>query len=448
MRHVRARPYSEHDSHARAATRKLSAARWRSSRASESIAHSPRTWWARANVWPSPSPSSSNVSWTMRAATAMLPSVNRARADSIATRRRTCGGAVMARSTARSMSADASSTRPIRRLAPARSSSSSGSRSTLEPRRASRLIIARGSIVSATDSVRPRIMLVARSWSPASRTSVIASRARPRCNMSSASVPAMAGSTGVPRSAAADASSRTPVTWRRSGTPTATASCDEAGPAESIEHRDVDARGAGEQRDDGPLPGGELVQGRLAGGPHDARGDRHGVGRGIARGLVEGHGDDPDVAVGRLGEPAGVRRRARREDLDDLLRRDRQRLAVDDEAVDELGDLVDRVGEEAAGDDQPGRAAGVLDALAEQRDIVGGEEVGIVDEHVRRRHRRICGERPEVATQAQDVGSGGAARQPRLAGAGRRLEQHDRGNVRRGQPGEQRGTGQAHTGPR
>ena len=116
-----------------------------------------------------------------------------------------------ARSTARSMSAAASSRRPIWRLAPARSSSSSGSRSTVEPRRASRLSIDRGSIVSATDSVSPRIMLVARSWPPASSTSVIASRARPRCSMSSASVPATAGSTGVPRSAAAAASSRVAV---------------------------------------------------------------------------------------------------------------------------------------------------------------------------------------------------------------------------------------------
>ena len=215
----------------------------------------------------------------------------------------------------------------------------------------------------------------------------------------------------------------------------------ETGAAETVEHRDVDARGAGEQGDDRPLRRVELVQGRLAGGPNDPRGDRHGVGRGITRGLIERRGDDADAAVGRLGEPAGVRRRVRREDLDDLLRRHRQRHAVDDEAVHELRDLVDGVGEEAAGDDQPGRAVGVLDALAEQLHVVGGEEVGVVDQHVRRRHRRARGERAEVTTQAQEVDARDPARQPRLAVARRGLQQHDRGNVLRGQPGEQRGTG-------
>ena len=59
---------------------------------------------------------------------------------------------------------------------------------------------------------------------------------------------------------------------------------------------------------------------------------------------------------------------------------------------------------QTAGDDQPGRAVGVLDALAEQLHVVVREEVGVVDQHVCRRHRRVRGERSEVATHAQDVG--------------------------------------------
>ena len=122
---------------------------------------------------------------------------------------------------------------------------------------------------------------------------------------------------------------------------------DERRTAEAVEHHPVDARRPGEQGDDRAWAHVELVQRRLTGRADHAGRDRDGVGRRIALGLVERRGDDADAAVGRLDEAVGERRRAGREHLDDLGRRDRQGLAVDDQAVDELRDLVDGVGDEA-----------------------------------------------------------------------------------------------------
>ena len=80
-------------------------------------------------------------------------------------------GDSVARSTARSMSDDglvdaadrAAGARPAAAAARVRAR-------RVDPRRASRLSIGRGSTVSATDSLSPRIIAMARSWSPASRT--------------------------------------------------------------------------------------------------------------------------------------------------------------------------------------------------------------------------------------------------------------------------------------
>ena len=303
VRHMRARANSEHDSHALAATRKLSAARCRSSRASDVHAHSASTWWARANVRPSPSPSSAQRVVAMRSATSMSPSVMRARADSMATRRRTGGGAVTARSTARSMSADRlverGRWRGWRRRAAA---AARGRARRVEPRRASRLSIGRGSTVSATDSLRPFIMLVARSWSPASRTRPIASRARPR---SQHVVGERAGDGGIDRrrraAPAALASSRAPVIWRRSGTPAATASCDEAGAAEAVEQVAMSMPGArASSATTERSRGVEVLQRGLAGDAHHVRGDGDGVGAGSRCAWSSAVAIDADAAVGRL----------------------------------------------------------------------------------------------------------------------------------------------------
>ena len=119
-------------------------------------------------------------------------------------------------------------------------------------------------------------------------------------------------------------------------------------------------------------------------------------------------------------------------------------VAVDDQPVDELRDLVDGVGDEAPGDDQPAPALGVLDALAQQLHVVVGQQVGVVDQHVDGWPQGLGRQRTEVAAQAHDVAGGSTARQPRLAVPRRRLEQHDGWDVVRGQPGEQRGAVQAH----
>ena len=54
------------------------------------------------------------------------------------------------------------------------------------------------------------------------------------------------------------------------------------------------------------------------------------------------------------------------------------------------------------------------------------------------------GQRAELAAQPQDVAVDGAPRQPRLPVARRRLEEDDRWDLGRRQPGEQRSAGQAH----
>ena len=169
-----------------------------------SMAHSASTWWARANVRPSPSPSSLSVSRTIRSATLALAlgqaGPRRLDRDAAADLR---APSAAERSTARSMSAIASSTRPIGAWTPARSSSSSGSRSAVEPRRASRLSIGRGSTVSVTDSLRPFIISVARSWPPASSTRLDRlERPGPAASCRRPGSPATVGSIGAPRSAA------------------------------------------------------------------------------------------------------------------------------------------------------------------------------------------------------------------------------------------------------
>jgi hypothetical protein len=134
--------------------------------------------------------------------------------------------------------------------------------------------------------------------------------------------------------------------------------------------------------------------------------------------------------------------------IDDLRRGDRQRAGVDDQTVDELGDLVNGVGKDAPGHDQP-EVVGVLDLVDEpgDRDLV--EQVGVIDDHRAAGGRGVIGtsvERTDLTAQAHDTGHRGLADQPRLAVPGRRLEQYHARRVSPGDTAEQRRARETHEG--
>ena len=218
------------------------------------------------------------------------PAVRRARADSIATRRRTCGGAATADSTARSMSAAASSRRPSWRFAPARSRSSSGSRSTDEPSRASRLSIDCGSIVSATDSRestdharRPLVAAgVEHQRDRLEGAAALRACRRPACRR-------RPGRRASPRSAAAAASSSVPVDLapQRDAARRRPRGRTRRPPSRSSMRR-VDAGRADEQGDDrARRRRSSWCSAVSLADAHEARGDGDGVGSRVAQRLVE-----------------------------------------------------------------------------------------------------------------------------------------------------------------
>ena len=133
--------------------------------------------------------------------------------------------------------------------------------------------------------------------------------------------------------------------------------------------------------------------------------------------------------------------------VDDLVGGDRQRRGVDDQPVDELGDLVDGVGQDASRHDEP-QVVGVLDPVDQPGHRVGVEQVGVVDDHGVETGRDVTalGEWAELAAQAEHAGRRRLADEPRLAVARRRLEQHHPGGVGAGESAEQRRAGKAHEG--
>ena len=84
---------------------------------------------------------------------------------------------------------------------------------------------------------------------------------------------------------------------------------------------------------------------------------------------------------------------------------------------------MDREREQAAGDDQPAVLVGVLDDLDELVDLLGWQEVGVVEED-----GAVGAGRPqgvEVAAQPPGAGGDGPASEPGLAVAGGRLQEDD-----------------------
>ena len=139
--------------------------------------------------------------------------------------------------------------------------------------------------------------------------------------------------------------------------------------------------------------------------------------------LVEGGGDDAHTAVCCLDDAPGERHRAR-ELGGDLVGVDGERIGVDDQAVDQMGGLVQDVGEHTAGDDQPGATRGVLDPLGDFGELERGEQVGVVEQHglvaPARAHRSARARRGAAGRQGRPpVGRATTCRTPEVPPAGR-----------------------------
>ena len=252
----------------------------------------------------------------------------------------------------------------------------------------------------------------------------------------------------MPRSAAAAASSSVPLTWRRSGTPRATASWTNPSPAEPVEHRArrCRARGRAGRRPSGRAASSWCSAVSLA-AAHQARGDgRRRRTSGPAAALVERGGDDADAAVGRLGDAVGVDRRAGREHVDDLRRRSppARRLSMISPSTSCVTSCRASARRRPATIRRHAPSASSMRsrAASRRRRSAGGRR-----RSARGRMAAASGrQRTEVAAQAHDVvgrqhgAPATTCRTPPAPRAARRG-----GTSSAGQPGEQRGAGQAHS---
>ena len=159
--------------------------------------------------------------------------------------------------------------------------------------------------------------------------------------------------------------------------------------------------------------------------------------------LLERHRDDPHAAVGGLHHALRRGDRFLPELGLDLFGGQGHRVGVDDQPVDELGDVVDGCWQHPSGDVQAGCGRGRLHTLDELVDIVLVEEMGVVDDE-RAVVERVQGRRAELAAQTDSTLAGSAAHEPRFAVPGRCLEQHDAWDVGAGQPAQQGGAGKTH----
>ncbi len=181
---------------------------------------------------------------------------------------------------------------------------------------------------------------------------------------------------------------------------------DEAGPPQTVEQPPIDAGSPRQQPDHGVLARSELLQGGGVGGPRHPRGEGDRIGPGLPDRLVEGGGDDADTAVRGFDHPRGQGGRPFRDMVDDLVGRDRQRGGVDDQPVDELGDLVDAVRQDASSHDQP-QVLDVFDPVDQPAHCPGVEQMGVVDDdgvETSRRVTDLTAEWAQLAAQAQHAG--------------------------------------------
>ena len=204
------------------------------------------------------------------------------------------------------------------------------------------------------------------------------------------------------------------MTCRRSGMPATTALLDEAAPAEPVEQRRSMPGVRASRATTACSRGVEQLEGvALAdGADHRATSTAIGSAPGSAPALVERRGDDAHAAVGGLDDALAERRSTRRASSAATSSAvERHRLGVDDEAVDELGDLVDGGRQDPPGDDQRRAvAAAVLDAArrAVRRASVV-EEVGVVDDERPVVERGRSTSEAELAAQPDGAVAGGTA---------------------------------------
>ena len=122
---------------------------------------------------------------------------------------------------------------------------------------------------------------------------------------------------------------------------------------------------------------------------------------------------------------------------DELRKRDPERRRVENQAVDEMGDVVDGIGQNPSRHDQSSVGGSVLDELDEPLDVDRFEQVGVVDDDGGIRHVRLVGDRPELATEPNRAGRCRLAQQPGLAEPRGRLDHYERGRGGVSEPCEQ-----------
>ena len=212
---------------------------------------------------------------------------------------------------------------------------------------------------------------------------------------------------------------------------------EEAGAPEPSEESDVDPGGAGQEADQPGVVGVEQLQRNGAHRSQRPSGDRDDVGLRFEAGLGDRGGDDLDAAVDRFDELCGLARAEVRTLCDELRKRDPERRRVEDQAVDEMGDVVDGIGQNPSRHDQSSVGGSVLDELDEPLDIDRFEQVGVVDDDGGIRHVRLVGDRPELATEPNRPGRCRLAQQPGLAEPRGRLDHYERGRGGVSEPCEQ-----------
>ncbi len=163
---------------------------------------------------------------------------------------------------------------------------------------------------------------------------------------------------------------------------------DETRAAELVEEALVEPRRTGEHADQAPVTAAQAVQrGRRGGALH-----ADDVGQGVATAtvalvLLERGDDHLHRTVGGIDDPLRLSERALRQGLDHLGAGDRQGRGVEAGGIDEVTDLPQLAGEEAAGDDHPSILGDVLDPVGEAFHVARRQQVGVVDRHGRAARR-------------------------------------------------------------
>ena len=184
-----------------------------------------------------------------------------------------------------------------------------------------------------------------------------------------------------------------PVIWRRSGIPASNARHTKPAPPSEASNAwsTPGVRASRPTRTRSAAV--ELLQGGGAGAARDVGDDGDGVLGGLSPPLVEGGDDELDAAVGRLHDLVGDGRVSSGTAATISSARDRQRRRVEDLTVEQVGDLVQLLGEEPAGHDQPSVGGASSMRSTRMPHVAGVELMDVVDDDraVARAVRRAAG---------------------------------------------------------